>query len=1269
MPIKLIPTTPKKSLNAAFLKVRPLRSEIDTFKANLINLLDKIDEAEREENQKTHVRDFLVNTYYKGKNEFNTKGTIDLVIHTDGTNKSPVVVIIEAKRPSNKSEWISTDKPNGKALHELVLYYLRERIDENNINIKNIVLTNIYEWYIIDAAYFDKVFYQNKQLVKDYQAWRAGQKVTSDTALFYTGIVKPLIESLEEEIPCTYFDIRSYNKALRNTDIADDKQLIELQKLLSEFHLLKVPFANDSNKLDKRFYSELLHIIGLTEIKEGSKKLIGRHKEEDRMIGSILEDTILQLDSRDKLNRIKNASQYGNNKDEKLFNIALELTITWVNRILFLKLLEGQLLSYHKGDKAYLFLNHNMIREFDQLDALFFQVLAKRFNERNAHVGARFDHVPYLNSSLFEPTELEHDTLFISNLSDDKTIPIQAQTVLKGQNGAKRSGELSTLEYLFAFLDAYDFSGEGSEDIQEDNKPLINASVLGLIFEKINGYKDGSFFTPGFITMYMCRETIRKAVVQKFNETKGWDCESLDQLYDKIENRNEANTIINSIKICDPAVGSGHFLVSALNEMIAVKSDLKVLQDRDDKRLKEYHVEVVNDELIVRDEDGNPFKYNPHNKESQRVQEALFHEKQNIIERCLFGVDINPNSVKICRLRLWIELLKNAYYITHDFNRGLAELQTLPNIDINIKCGNSLVSRFAIDADIKDVLKNAKQWNIESYKMAVDGYRNAKSKDEKRELESLIEKIKGDFKSEVDRPFKKKISDARGKAEKYAIDITNLTAFGQQIDKKLLKDHEDAVVQLTKLESEREDITSNKIYENGFEWRFEFPEVLSDEGDFLGFDVVIGNPPYFAMSKIKEQGSYFENGGYYTYSKSADIYCLFYEKGIQLLKYKGILTFITSNSWLRTQYGAQLRTFLIEHANPLQLLNIEDTQVFEDATVESNIIEIEKSPYLRNIKAASLKSDFNLNQSLEKYFKKNSRLIQNLPQTGWTIGNEEESSLKAKLENQGVLLKNLNYQILRGFTTGFNDAFFISTDMKNNLVMADPKCESLIKPALRGKDITKFGFEWKNIWVLLIKQGLTKQLNTNNEDPEVFFSNHYPSLYKHLKEMGNSILGKGKGLYKRDDQGDHWWELRPCAYYNEFERPKIIWGELSDSQKFAYDESGFYSNNTIFFITGNDLKYLISILNSKVAKWYFNEISTSSGMGTNRWLKYKIELLPIKQPLVEDKLKIENLASEILEQKKQSLNADITELETQIDQLVYELYGLTEEEIRIVEGK
>jgi len=305
-------------------------------------------------------------------------------------------------------------------------------------------------------------------------------------------------------------------------------------------------------------------------------------------------------------------------------------------------------------------------------------------------------------------------------------------------------GDLFTLEYLFKFLDAYDFAGEGSEEIQEENKTLINASVLGLSFEKINGYKDGSFFTPGFITKYMCHETIRRSVVQKFNEAKGWDCKDINQLYNKIEDRNEANNIINSLKICDPAVGSGHFLVSALNEIIAIKSDLNILQDREGRRLKEYRVEVVNDELIVTDEDGELFEYNLKNKESQRIQQTLFHEKQTIIENCLFGVDINPNSVKICRLRLWIELLKNAYYKEPD----LTELETLPNIDINIKCGNSLISRYALDADIRQALKNSK-WSIDSYRIAVMTYRNASRKEQKREMERLIESIKTDFETEV----------------------------------------------------------------------------------------------------------------------------------------------------------------------------------------------------------------------------------------------------------------------------------------------------------------------------------------------------------------------------------------------------------------------------------------------------------------------------------------------------------------------------------------
>jgi type II restriction/modification system DNA methylase subunit YeeA len=362
--------------------------------------------------------------------------------------------------------------------------------------------------------------------------------------------------------------------------------------------------------------------------------------------------------------------------------------------------------------------------------------------------------------------------------------------------------------------------------------------VLGLIFEKINGYKDGSFFTPGFITMYMCRETIRRAVVQKFNERNGWNCKDIDDLYDRIENRQEANAIINDLKICDPAVGSGHFLVSALNEIVAIKHDLRILPDRTGRRLKEYEVKVVNDELIVKDEDGELFEYNPRSPESQRVQEALFHEKQTIIESCLFGVDINVNSVKICRLRLWIELLKHAYY------KADGELETLPNIDINIKCGNSLISRFELDVDLRAILRRCK-WSIEDYRSAVANYRNAESKKQKREMERFIADIKGDLQAEIWKIFPKQVRVHKLQKKLEPLLVQNPlfpeSAKKQKDNERLQKKFEK---EIALLETEIEDIKTNKVYRNAFEWRFEFPEVLDEVGDFVGFDVVIGNPPW-----------------------------------------------------------------------------------------------------------------------------------------------------------------------------------------------------------------------------------------------------------------------------------------------------------------------------------------------------------------------------------------------------------------------------------------
>ena len=388
------------------------------------------------------------------------------------------------------------------------------------------------------------------------------------TDKFYSEIAKNYIEEVKSEIEFTYFNLNDYKNRVEKEG---DNSLVELYKILSPIHLLKLPFLNDSNTLDRGFYRELLHIMGLEEVTtDGGKNLIQRKREGDRHSGTLLEDTIQQLEALDKVDRVNNPSRYGATKEERLFNIALELNITWINRVLFLKLLESQLISYHSGDRAYSFLNSERLPDYDNLNKLFFQVLAKNYEDRTDEIKEFYSKIPYLNSSLFEPTELEYITLFISNLSNDKAILIFALSVLKDRNGKRVTGDKNSLQYLFEFLDSYNFSSDGTGEIQEESKTLINASVLGLIFEKINGYQDGSFFTPGMITMYMCKEALRKAVVQKFNEVKGWDVK-YEELYNKINDKEEANKIVNSLKICDPSVGSGHFLVSVLNEIIAIK--------------------------------------------------------------------------------------------------------------------------------------------------------------------------------------------------------------------------------------------------------------------------------------------------------------------------------------------------------------------------------------------------------------------------------------------------------------------------------------------------------------------------------------------------------------------------------------------------------------------------------------------------------------------------------------------------------------------------
>ena len=1225
------------ALNKAFLKLKPSRSEINEFKANFKRLFILINDNESEEYNKNLISDFLKDTYYKQTYFMNTKERKDLVIHNGAQPNDTVGVIIEAKKFSNKSEMVSKENLNTKALQELVWYFLGERITQKNIEIKHLIITNVYEWFIFDAQVFEKLFAQNKTLVKHYTDFVNGTALGNKTEHFYKEIAQPFIEKLKEELHYTYFNLKDFQSIVENDNSQDDNKLIPLYKILSPQHLLKLPFVNDSNTLDKGFYAELLHIIGLAETKNGGQLLIERLKEGERNEGTMLEETISKLHSLNKIKLLRNASAYGETYEERLFSVALELNITWINRVLFLKLLEAQLIAYHKGEQDYAFLNFKKIPEYDILERLFFEVLAKNYSERSKDIATTYAKIPYLNSSLFEPTELEHNTLLISNLPDDKTIPILSTTVLKDAQGKKRIGALSSLEYLLDFLDAYDFSSEGSVEIQEENKTLINASVLGLIFEKINGYKDGSFFTPGIITMYMCRESLRKATIQKFNDIKGWQLGSFDELKDRIdpfnrEEREEANAIINQIRICDPAVGSGHYLVSALNEFIAMKSDLKILQDEHKNRIH-HQIKIENDELLVYEADNNErfFSYNPKNAESQVVQKTLFNEKKIIIENCLFGVDINPNSVKICRLRLWIELLKNAYY------KNATELETLPNIDINIKSGNSLLSRFNLDTDLKTALKKTKI-SIVEYKNAFHKYQNAENKEQKWDLEHFIDKIKHNFRTEINKNSKE-VKELQNLKSEYYLKYEQAQLFDDTLTIEQEKHKKQLEAAIEKVEAEIEAINSNKIYENAFEWRFEFPQVLDDEGNYIGFDVIVGNPPYIQLQKMGEMTTVLEKMSFQTFARTGDIYCLFYEKAYQLLKQGGICNFITSNKWMRAGYGEATRKFFIEYTNPLILIDFAGIKVFDTATVDVNILLYAKEKSTFNTQACIVK-DKELKE-LSLYVRQHAQTTQFKNADSWVILSDIEQRIKAKIEAIGTPLKDWDIQINYGIKTGFNDAFIINGEKKAELIAQDPKSAEIIRPILRGRDIKRYGYEFADLYLINTHNGV-KEKGIKRIDID-----DYPAIKAHLDSFYQQ-------LEKRQDKGDTPYNLRNCAYIEDFSKQKIIWKIIGNKLAFCIENGNFMINNACYLLTGNHLEYIVAFLNSKPIKWFSLQTNMNkTGVGDMQVGAQNISLFPIPIPKAQYEQEIINLLK-ISDYQK-------------VEKLINEIYQLSEEEIIFIE--
>ncbi|EAK4213725.1 DUF7149 domain-containing protein [Campylobacter coli] len=1189
---------------------------------------------------------------------------MDLALKKD----KQIQVIVEAKLPHSK-EFFSQSKPNCKALHECILYYLRERKALNS-SLKHIIITDFYRFYIFKADLFEELFNKNKYFKEAFENFESKNSLfKGNTDEFYKECEKLLssekyLDSItrkdlfdEPSLKGVFIDI----KPILEQEKPSFSKLKPVFKIFHKDFLLSEFNPNDANSLNNAFYKELLYILGLYESKQNSKLIIAKSQESEEEQGTFY----TAINSKLK---------------EENFETILKLLILWLNRILFLKLIESNLVRFN-DDKNLKFLNFKKIPDFDKLSELFFEILAK---ERSTRKKSEFAYLPYLNSSLFEKQSIEN-TLEISNLNNDLKLNYYKNTVLKDDKCKAKKGQVGLLEYLFEFLDSFDF---GSDDEQSEilsQKELISSSVLGNVFEKLNGYKEGSFYTPSFITSYMCKESITKVVLDKFNAQFDLDAKDISELRKSLrkEDKKAQKELLNSIKICDPAVGSGHFLVSALNVMLSIYDELNLFDE-------EFYLEVQNDEILITGRKGEFIEYKrpstPKDK-AHLIQQELFHTKKDIIENNLFGVDINPNSCEITKLRLWIELLKHSFYQSFD-DENYHDLKTLPNIDINIKCGNSLVSYFETGKSLSHY-PNIKE-RMSKYKRIVKDYKEGFYTDKNliaKEIKNLQESFKNFcLKDKFNKEIKQLTNGANEYSKKYGdflADEHHDEKFKSFFSKNMFEfsfDEKVAIKEFANLKKEYDNIF-NLESNHPFEWRFEFPEILDDDGNFKGFDLIIGNPPYIKEAENKEL--FTNTKKLRTYQGKMDIWYHFVGRGFDILKNNGYLAFIATNNWVTNSGAKKLRNIVLEESQILSLVDFSSFMVFDSASIQTMIMQFQKTKPPKNYEfhfakittqtpiyedvINLLKNEKTQNNEILKINLTPKKFIDktlNFTKSDYEeLFNKIQKYGKFYLEEKEVAngihphYDFINNRINSNHNFAFKigqGIFGLSEEEKEKLKLTKLE-NNLVKPYYDTQNFLKFFFKKNNHQWLIYTNSSFKNPNSMDD---------YPNLKKHLDKFQNVITSDNKpyGLHRARDEKFFTGSPRIVALRKCVGEPK-----------FSYVDFDCYVSATFYVIKTQriNVKYLTAILNSKLIAFWLKHKGKMQGnnyqIDKEPLLNIPIVTINSKNQKLADELI--NLVDEILKAKEQDKNANTQELENKINSLVYKLYNLTEDEIKIIENK
>lgn len=833
----------------------------------------------------------------------------------------------------------------------------------------------------------------------------------------------------------------------------------------------------------------------------------------------------------------------------------------------------------------------------DILEPLFYEALSTNRSAAD-HYYSQFNcKIPFLNGGLFDPIN-NYDWVKTDILIPDK---------LFSNNNKTKEGDIG--DGILDVFDRYNFTVNEEEPLEKE--VALDPELLGKTYEKLNAIRAdnfdeylrvlqsgrkgeetkfnkeyGVYYTPREIVHYMCQESLINYLATETSCTRN-DIEEFVKFSDSIQemeatslvkqelieagdikstkyesqisecirnNAKQIDNLLTNIKVCDPAVGSGAFPIGMMHEVVKLRQLLSIYTG---EQVKTYDL------------------------------------KRHAIENSLYGVDIDPGAVEICKLRFWLSMIVDE----EDFYN----IKPLPNLDYKVVCGNSLL-------EVEKGLYNHQDF-------------------------AELEKLKPQYRDEADFAKKQQLKN--------------------EIDRLIYK--------ITKGHKE-------------FDFEVYFSEVFREKG---GFDIVIANPPYIQLQKDHGKlANIYKNYGFKTFDRRGDIYTLFYEKGLQILNNSGHLTFISSNKWMRAGYGEKLRSFFLKY-NPKILIDL-GPNVFESATVDTNILIIQKAKNQNQLKAVTITENKKDGLDFFRILKDNGVVLSNLTKDAWFIGNNAEQQLKEKIEHIGRPLKDWDVKIYYGIKTGLNEAFIIDStkrqEILNNCKDEDERrrTEAIIKPLLRGRDIKRYYYEWAGLWVIIAKFGFYKQ------------SHLYPAIVHHLKQYEMKLKNRGQCRYTRQNKDrtnydytgqHHWLELdnNPQNYYlAEFEKEKVVWGNISFNSQFSFVEPGIFISAPANIIVSNtvSIKFLCGVMNSKIFDTEFKRIGIFLGHAYE-WKKQYVEQVKIppitssNKPIVRQ---IEELVDKILAVKKQNPQTDTNHWEREIDQLVYELYGLTEEEIKIVEG-